>query len=56
MSITKKYITADELLLDSFQLGVDIYNSGFRPNFIVGVWRGGTPVGIINQKRCAFMA
>ena len=55
MSITKKYITADELLLDSFKLGVDIYNSGFRPNFIVGVWRGGTPVGIAIQEILAYL-
>jgi len=55
MSITKKYITADELLLDSFKLGVDIFNSGFRPNFIVGVWRGGTPVGIAIQEILAYL-
>ena len=55
MSITKKYITADELVLDSFKLGVDIYNSGFRPNFIVGVWRGGTPVGIAIQEILAYL-
>ena len=46
----KIYITADELLLDSFKLGVEIYNSGFRPDFIVGVWRGGAPVGIAIQE------
>jgi hypoxanthine phosphoribosyltransferase len=50
MPITKKYITADELLLDSFRLGVMIHNSGFKPDFIVGVWRGGTPVGIAIQE------
>ena len=55
MTIAKKYITADELLLDSFKLGVDIYNSGFRPNFIVGVWRGGTPVGIAIQEILAYL-
>ena len=46
----KIYITAEELLLDSFRLGLKIYNSGFRPNFIVGIWRGGTPVGIAVQE------
>lgn len=40
MSIAKKYITADELLHDSYKLGVQIHNSGFKPDFIVGVWRG----------------
>ena len=55
MSIVKKYITADELLLDSFKLGIAIYNSGFRPNFIVGIWRGGTPVGIAIQEILAYL-
>jgi hypothetical protein len=27
-----------------------ILTSGFRPSFIVGVWRGGTPVGIAVQE------
>ena len=42
----KHYISPQQLLQDSFQLGWDIYASGFRPTFVVGVWRGGTPVGI----------
>lgn len=46
----KRYITAQQLLEDSFQLGVDVYESGFRPDFIVGIWRGGTPVGIAVQE------
>ncbi len=46
----KKYIAAQELLDDSFQLGTNIYNDGFAPDFIVGVWRGGTPVGIAVQE------
>lgn len=46
----KHFITANELLLDSFKLGEQIYHSGFRPHFIVGVWRGGSPVGIAVQE------
>ncbi|MBR9910735.1 MAG: hypoxanthine phosphoribosyltransferase [Gammaproteobacteria bacterium] len=46
----KHYISANELLQDSFRLGLDIVRSGFRPDFIVGVWRGGTPVGIAVQE------
>lgn len=48
--IDKHYITAQELLEDSFRLGLEIYRSGFRPNFIIGIWRGGTPVGIAVQE------
>lgn len=50
MNIEKHYISADELLVDSFKLGEQIYLSGFRPNFIIGVWRGGAPIGIAIQE------
>ncbi len=46
----KQYIRAQELLEDSFRLGRQVLDSGFRPDFIVGVWRGGTPVGIAVQE------
>ena len=46
----KVYINAQDLLEDSFQLATNIYDSGFRPHFIVGIWRGGTPVGIAVQE------
>ncbi len=46
----KTYISAQQLLEDSFDLAVSIYESGFRPNYIVGVWRGGAPVGIAVQE------
>jgi hypoxanthine phosphoribosyltransferase len=46
----KKFISAQELLEDSVQLGIKIMESGFKPDFIVGIWRGGTPVGIAVQE------
>ena len=46
----KQYIKAQELLEDSFRLGRKVLDSCFRPDFIVGVWRGGTPVGIAVQE------
>ena len=46
----KHYIDAQQLLDDSFALGLQILQSGYVPNFIVGVWRGGTPVGIAVQE------
>lgn len=46
----KKYLSAQELLNDSFQLGIQIFKSGFRPSFIIGVWRGGTPAAIAVQE------
>ncbi len=46
----KIYLTAQDLLIDSFELGIRIFKSGFRPSFIIGIWRGGTPVGIAVQE------
>ena len=50
----KIYISAQQLLEDSLELGRQILASDFRPNFIVGVWRGGTPVGIMVQELLDF--
>lgn len=46
----KQFIKAQELLDDSFRLGLKVLGSGFKPDFIVGIWRGGTPVGIAVQE------
>ena len=42
----KRYIDAKQLLVASFALAARIHDSGFRPTFIVGIWRGGAPVAI----------
>jgi hypoxanthine phosphoribosyltransferase len=46
----KVYINAQQLLEDSFKMALDIFESGYRPDYIVGVWRGGAPVGIAVQE------
>ena len=46
----KKYLDEETLILDSFKLGVSIFESGFKPTFIVGLWRGGSSVGIYVQE------
>lgn len=48
--MTKKFITAQQLLEDSFRLASKVYEDGFRPHFIVGIWRGGAPIGIAVQE------
>ena len=48
--IKKHFIEEESLLNDSFRLAVKIFESGFRPDFIVGVWRGGSTVGIYVQE------
>ncbi len=46
----KTVISAQELLDDSFRLGLRILESGFRPTLIIAIWRGGTPVGMAVQE------
>jgi len=53
--MNRKYIAADDLLLDSFRLAVNIVDSGFRPDFLVGLWRGGSAVGIAVQEGLEFL-
>jgi hypoxanthine phosphoribosyltransferase len=51
----KRYIAANDLLIDSFALAVRIYESGFRPDFLVGLWRGGSAVGISVQEGLEYL-
>jgi hypoxanthine phosphoribosyltransferase len=48
--VDKQFIDAQQLLDDSFSLGLQVMESDFVPHFIIGVWRGGTPVGIAVQE------
>ena len=42
----KRYIGADRHLQDSWRLAAAIRKSGWKPDFILGLWRGGAPVAI----------
>jgi hypoxanthine phosphoribosyltransferase len=52
--MNKRFIRADDLLRDSFQLAANIHEAGFRPDFLVGLWRGGSAVGIAVQEGLDF--
>lgn len=49
------YISADELLADSIALALDVVESGYRPDLLIALWRGGTPVGIAMQEVFEFL-
>lgn len=51
---TKTWLTADQLLEDSFRLANQILDAGFHPTHLVGIWRGGAPVGIAVQELMAY--
>lgn len=46
----KQFLDEQAVILDSFRLGTEIFESGFRPTFIVGLWRGGSTIGIYVQE------
>ncbi len=52
--VEKVYVGAQELLEDSYRLGFKVLESDFRPRFIIGVWRGGAPMGIAIQELLDF--
>jgi uncharacterized protein len=48
--VEKVFISADSLLRDSIELAMRVLRSGFRPTFLVAIWRGGAPIGITVQE------
>jgi len=53
--MNKKIVAANDLLEDSFQLAANIAEAGFHPDFLVGLWRGGSAVGIAVQEGLDFL-
>ncbi|MDD4869759.1 MAG: phosphoribosyltransferase family protein [Kiritimatiellae bacterium] len=49
----KKFISPEFLLKDSFRLARKIYDSGYRPDAMVALWRGGAPIGLaVHEFMC----
>ena len=46
-TIPKIFIDAATLRLESIRLARRIWDDGFRPDFLIGIWRGGTPPAIL---------
>lgn len=51
---TKEYIDAQTLNHDSFALAKKIYDSGWRPDALIVLWRGGSLVGMAIQEFFAY--
>ena len=51
---SKRYLSAEQLLLDSFRLAGRVFSSGFSPTVIIAIWRGGAPIGIAVQEFLAY--
>ncbi len=50
MQASKTFLSEQWIIEQSFELAAQIYASHFRPSFIVGLWRGGSTVGIYVQE------
>lgn len=43
-------IDPNDYLVDCFRLARRIWEDGYRPDFLIGLWRGGAPPGIVIQE------
>ena len=50
----KVFLSANEVAHDSFLLAHKIFTSGYRPDAIIALWRGGSPIGIVVHEFMAF--
>jgi len=42
----KHYLSADEYLRDTWRLAAAVRQSGWQPDILIALWRGGAPVGV----------
>jgi len=54
MTADKIWLTADDLLADSWRLARLVLESGFAPTHLIGIWRGCAPIGIAVQEYFEF--
>ena len=46
MTTEKQYLSADEFMLDSWRLAAAVKDSGWKPDLLIALWRGGASVGV----------
>ncbi len=50
----KLFVRADDQVRDSFLLAKQIFDSGYIPDALIVLWRGGTPIGVVIHEFLAF--
>jgi hypoxanthine phosphoribosyltransferase len=50
----KRFITPEQLYQDAYRLADKVLNSGYVPDVILVMWRGGSPVGIVIHEYLAY--
>ncbi len=53
-SVPKEFLKSDELVTGSFALARKIHDSGFVPDVLLVLWRGGSTVGMIIHEYFAY--
>ncbi len=43
---SKTYVSANDYLRDNWRLAREVLDSGWRPDDLIALWRGGAPVGV----------
>jgi len=46
----RRVVDPNDYLVDCFRLARRIWDDGYRPDFLIGLWRGGAPPGIVIQE------
>jgi hypoxanthine phosphoribosyltransferase len=49
-AVVKDFVSAQRLLKNSMLLAKKVYDAGFRPTWIIALWRGGAPIGMCVQE------
>ena len=44
--IQKRYLSANDYLHDTWKLAASVRASGWKPDILIALWRGGAPVGV----------
>lgn len=52
--IRKRFVKPEQLYMDAYELAHMILKSGFVPDIILVMWRGGSPVGIVVHEYLAY--
>jgi len=52
--IEKHFVSANQLLEDSFKLADMVHKSAFKPTLVLGIWRGGAPIAIAVHEYLAY--
>lgn len=50
----KRFLTAESLIADGYTLAKAVLDSGWRPDHLVGLWRGGAPIAIALHEALAW--